>query len=85
MYRVAEKISFLLKSFLYDYFPHYILCTINVPHFTNTYILTRVCHSKIWTLDTTLLKELVSIGFISSQTCKVWSISMKTDSLNQQK
>lgn len=82
MYRVAEKISFLLKSFLYDYFPLY---NMYVPHFTNTYILTRVCHSKIWTLDTTLLKELVSIGFISSQTYKVWSISMKTDSLNQQK
>lgn len=36
-------------------------------------------------MDTTLLKELVSIGFISSQTYKVWSISMKTDSLNKQK
>lgn len=23
MYRVAEKISFLLKSFIYDYFPLY--------------------------------------------------------------
>lgn len=84
MYRVAEKISFLLKSFMYDYFPLYNMYN-NVPHFTHTYILTRVCHSKIWTLDTTLLKELVSIGFISSQTYKVWSISMKTDSLNQQK
>lgn len=82
MYRVAEKISFLLKSFLYDYFPLYIMynqCT------TLHKYLYFDASLSLKNMDTTLLKELVSIGFISSQTCKVWSISMKTDSLNQQK